>query len=106
MLQTGFRAMMGVKVHGSDLSYTVLPELDRFRPYAEEAVDRATCALVGSVHIAERLRAAVDAEYLGLRIPGAALDPVERTHVDQVLEHGLRQLGATPEILEGTEPSG
>ena len=48
-----------LKVHGSDLSYTVLPELDRFRPYAEEAVDGAAGILVGSSHIAERLRSAV-----------------------------------------------
>ena len=49
-----------LKVHGSDLSYTVLPELDRFRPYAEEAVAGAAGILVGSGHIAARLRQAVD----------------------------------------------
>ena len=49
-----------LKVHGSDLSYTVLPELDRFGPYAEEAVAAANGILVGSDHVAERLRLAVD----------------------------------------------
>jgi glycosyltransferase involved in cell wall biosynthesis len=49
-----------LKVHGSDLSYTVLPELDRFRPYAEEAIEGAGGILVGSQHIADRLRQAVD----------------------------------------------
>ena len=27
-----------LKVHGSDLSYTVIPDLERFRPYAQEAL--------------------------------------------------------------------
>jgi glycosyltransferase involved in cell wall biosynthesis len=49
-----------LKVHGSDLSYTVLPDLDRFRPYAEEAVASANGILVGSGHIADRLRLVVD----------------------------------------------
>jgi glycosyltransferase involved in cell wall biosynthesis len=47
-------------VHGSDLSYTVIPELDRFRPYASEAVASANGILVGSGHIAERLRLVVE----------------------------------------------
>ena len=49
-----------LKVHGSDLSYTVLPDLERFRPYAEEACAGAYGILVGSGHIAARLRLAVD----------------------------------------------
>lgn len=48
-----------LKVHGSDLSYTVLPELGRWRPFAEEAVAGAAGVLVGSGHIAARLRQAV-----------------------------------------------
>jgi glycosyltransferase involved in cell wall biosynthesis len=50
-----------ITVHGSDLSYTVLPDLERFGPYAAEAVASANGILVGSVHIADRLRQAVDA---------------------------------------------
>jgi glycosyltransferase involved in cell wall biosynthesis len=49
-----------LKVHGSDLAYAVLPELDRFRPYAEDACAGANGILVGSAHIAGRLREAVD----------------------------------------------
>jgi glycosyltransferase involved in cell wall biosynthesis len=42
------------KVHGSDLSYTVLPH-PRFVPYAEEGMAAASAALVGSRHTAEDL---------------------------------------------------
>src|SRR5215207_6273554 len=49
-----------IKIHGSDLSYAVLPGLERFGPYAAEAVASANGILVGSGHIAERLRLAVD----------------------------------------------
>jgi glycosyltransferase involved in cell wall biosynthesis len=48
-----------LKVHGSDLSYTVLPDLDRFGPYALEGIEGASGILVGSGHIAERVREAV-----------------------------------------------
>jgi glycosyltransferase involved in cell wall biosynthesis len=49
-----------VKVHGSDLSYTVIPELERFGPMARDGARAARGILVGSEHIAERLREAVD----------------------------------------------
>jgi glycosyltransferase involved in cell wall biosynthesis len=49
-----------VKVHGSDLSYTILPDLERFGAYAREAVAGAEGILVGSRHIADRLREAVN----------------------------------------------
>ena len=49
-----------LKVHGSDLSYTILPDLERFGPFAREAVAGANGILVGSGHIEERLRLAVD----------------------------------------------
>ena len=49
-----------LKVHGSDLSYTVLPGLDRFGAFVREAVAGANGILVGSGHIAGRLRRAVD----------------------------------------------
>jgi glycosyltransferase involved in cell wall biosynthesis len=56
------RAGLGyaLKVHGSDLSYTILPDLERFRPFVDEAVAGANGILVGSGHIAARLRQAVD----------------------------------------------
>ena len=47
-------------VHGSDLSYTVIPDRERFGPYAQEACHGAAGILVGSGHIAARLRQAVD----------------------------------------------
>ncbi|MDX6587929.1 MAG: hypothetical protein QOI31_2402 [Solirubrobacterales bacterium] len=49
-----------VKVHGSDLSYTVIPELERFGPMARDGARAARGILVGSDHIAKRLREAVD----------------------------------------------
>ena len=73
------RAGLGyaLKVHGSDLSYTVLPALERFRPFAEEAVAGATGILVGSGHIATRLRQAVGGaadDKLRLGPPGVDTD--------------------------------
>ena len=51
------RAGLGfaIKVHGSDLSYTVIPDLDRFGPFAEEGVRPASGVMVGSRHIFDRL---------------------------------------------------
>ncbi len=74
-----------LKVHGSDLSYTILPNLERFRPYAVEGLRGAHGVLVGSDHIADRLRQAVDEPEvnakIGLGPPGvdtelfAAIEP-------------------------------
>ena len=44
-----------VKVHGSDLLYTVRPHPDRFVPFAEAGVREANGVLVGSRHTAESL---------------------------------------------------
>lgn len=44
-----------VKVHGSDLLYTVRPHPERFVPFAEEGVREANGVLVGSRHTAESL---------------------------------------------------
>jgi glycosyltransferase involved in cell wall biosynthesis len=57
-----------LKVHGSDLSYTVLPDLERFGPYAREAAEGAAGILVGSGHIAARLRRAVDEPAVNARV--------------------------------------
>jgi len=48
-----------IKVHGSDLSYTVRRHPDRFVPYAREGTDAATGILVGSSHTARDLFATV-----------------------------------------------
>jgi glycosyltransferase involved in cell wall biosynthesis len=48
-----------VKIHGSALEYTVKPHLARFGPYAREGVEPAGGVLVGSLHTAESLWAAL-----------------------------------------------
>jgi glycosyltransferase involved in cell wall biosynthesis len=44
-----------IKVHGSDISYTVGPHPDRFVPYAREGTDVAGGILAGSAHTAQAL---------------------------------------------------
>jgi glycosyltransferase involved in cell wall biosynthesis len=44
-----------IKVHGSDLSYTVRPHPERFVPYALEGTDAAVGLLAGSSHTAQVL---------------------------------------------------
>ena len=44
-----------IKVHGSDISYTVRPHPDRFVPYALEGTDVAAGILAGSSHTARAL---------------------------------------------------
>jgi glycosyltransferase involved in cell wall biosynthesis len=102
------RAGLGyaLKVHGSDLSYTILPDLERFRPYVEEAVAGAAGILVGSGHIAERLRLAVDDAETNAKVrlgpPGvdtelfSATPPGERAHALRRLAEALRALDAGP----------
>jgi len=48
-------APYAVKVHGSDLLYTVGPHPERFVPFAEEGLTAANGILVGSRHTAETL---------------------------------------------------
>jgi len=89
-----------LKVHGSDLSYTVLPELERWRPYAQEAVAGAAGILVGSAHIAARLRQAVDDPVTNAKVrlgpPGvdtelfSPIPPSERRPSLQALAADLR----------------
>jgi glycosyltransferase involved in cell wall biosynthesis len=57
-----------VKVHGSDIEYTVAPHPERFVPPAREGVARANGLLVGSGHIADRLVATLGDEALRTRI--------------------------------------
>lgn len=52
-----------VKIHGSDLEYTVAP-YPRFLPYAREGIAGARIVLVGSTHIARRLWQTVDDDTL------------------------------------------
>ncbi len=48
-----------VKIHGSALEYTVKPNPERFLPYAREGLAGAGGVLVGSLHTAESLWAAL-----------------------------------------------
>jgi glycosyltransferase involved in cell wall biosynthesis len=48
-----------IKVHGSDLSYTVRPHPERFVPFAREGTDPAAGILAGSSHTAQDLFATV-----------------------------------------------
>jgi glycosyltransferase involved in cell wall biosynthesis len=48
------------KVHGSDLSYTVMPNPERFVPYAREGLDASPGVLVGSSYTSEDLWATLD----------------------------------------------
>jgi len=57
-----------VKVHGSDIEYTVAPHPDRFVPPSREGVAPARGLLVGSGHIADRLVATLADETLRERI--------------------------------------
>ncbi|MGH2952150.1 MAG: glycosyltransferase family 4 protein [Solirubrobacterales bacterium] len=92
-----------VKVHGSDLSYTVLPELERFGPYAGEGARAANGILVGSGHIAARLREAVPDPAVQAKVrlgpPGvdtelfAPMDVALREQRLRDLAAGLRQVG-------------
>ena len=91
-----------LKVHGSDLSYTVLPELDRFHPFAKEAVAGAAGILVGSSHIAARLRLAVDDPETNAKVrlgpPGVDVDtfsPIPRSERPVALESLAQALRAT-----------
>jgi len=57
-----------VKVHGSDIEYTVAPHPERFVPPSREGVARANGLLVGSGHIADRLVATLGDEGLRARV--------------------------------------
>jgi glycosyltransferase involved in cell wall biosynthesis len=51
----GRRVPYAIKVHGSDLEYTVKPYRSRFLPYAQEGVALAQTLLVGSEHTGNSL---------------------------------------------------
>ena len=98
-----------VKVHGSDIEYTVAPHPGRFVPPSREGVAHARGLLVGSGHIADRLVATLGDETLRGRIrlgpPGVdvarfAPRPPDRAPV------GLQALAARlDEQAGGDEPA-
>ena len=94
-----------VKIHGSALEYTVKPH-PRFLPYAREGIAPARGVLVGSLHTAESLWAALDDDTVKARTrlgpPGvdiAAFGPRE----PEAAAAGLRAL---VERLASEEPAG
>lgn len=94
-----------LKVHGSDLSYTILPELERFGSYAREGARAATGILVGSGHISDRLRQAVDEPEVNAKV--ALGPPGVDIEVFAPLAHDQRsvRLGALAKRLEAIEPA-
>ncbi|MEJ7876677.1 MAG: glycosyltransferase family 4 protein [Solirubrobacterales bacterium] len=94
-----------VKVHGSDLSYTVLPEVKRFGPMARDGARAAAGILVGSDHIAERLREAVDEPEVNRKValgpPGVDTELFEAIARDEGPER-LRELAEDLEAADDT----
>ncbi len=93
------------KVHGSALEYTVKPNPERFMPYAREGMAAARAVLVGSVHTAESLWAAIGDPEL------AAKTKISPPGVDTELFAPLRGESAEERLREmsvrlgGTEPA-
>ena len=94
-----------LKVHGSDLSYTVRPHPERFVPYAREGAEAASGILVGSGHTARDLFETVPgdlADKTRLGPPGVDVErfrPRERAEADA----GIERLAARLEREAGTD---
>jgi glycosyltransferase involved in cell wall biosynthesis len=95
-----------IKVHGSDLTYTVRPHPERFVPYAREGIDAATGILVGSSHTAGVLFDTVPESGLRERTrlgpPGVDVDRF-RPHPS---DEALRNLEGLAAGLEAEAPGG
>ena len=94
-----------IKVHGSDLSYTVRPHPDRFVPYAREGTDAAAGILVGSSHTATALFETVPDPALPERTrlgpPGVDVHRF-RPHPE---EEALRDLATLADALAAETPA-
>ena len=100
------------KVHGSALSYTVIPEPERFVPYAREGMAAARAVLVGSRHTAESLWQAVAldglAEKTRLGPPGVdveAFAPLPREAAAGALGELADAVELAPAAELGRDPS-
>ncbi len=100
------------KVHGSALSYTVIPEPERFEPYAREGLAAAGAVLVGSRHTAESLwrTVALDglAEKTRLGPPGVdveAFAPLARADAPADLLELASEVEPTPASGLGRAPA-
>ncbi len=84
-----------IKVHGSDISYTVRPHPERFVPYAREGTDAAAGILAGSSHTARALFETVPdpglPERTRLGPPGVDVQRF-RPHPDEEALHDLAEL--------------
>lgn len=84
-----------VKIHGSALEYTVAPHPQRFLPPAREGLAGARTVLVGSGHVAQRLRETLDdpAFAVPIRLGPPGVD-VERfvPHAPAAAQAGLQEL--------------
>ncbi len=94
------------KVHGSALSYTVIPH-PRFHPYAREGMEGARAVLVGSRHTAESLWETVELDGLRektrLGPPGVDVEAFSPLPAGADPAAELEGLAAT---LESAEPGG
>jgi glycosyltransferase involved in cell wall biosynthesis len=94
-----------IKVHGSDISYTVRPHPDRFVPYAREGTDAAAGILAGSSHTARALFETVPdptiPERTRLGPPGVDVHRF-RPHPD---DEALRDLEGLAATLADEEPA-
>ncbi len=86
-----------LKVHGSDLNYTIRPHPERFAPYVEEALDGANGILVGSGHTAADLFSVAGGNEVRTRVrlgpPGVDTERFRPRPGEQALE-GLGALAA------------
>jgi glycosyltransferase involved in cell wall biosynthesis len=103
-----------IKVHGSDLSYTVRPHPERFVPYALEGTAAAAGLLAGSAHTAQVLYETVPDPTLPERTrlgpPGVDVHrfrPREPEEARQNLEQLAERLGSeTPDAGESKDSFG
>ncbi|MFL5845755.1 MAG: glycosyltransferase family 4 protein [Solirubrobacteraceae bacterium] len=96
----GGRVPYAVKIHGSALEYVVKVDPARFAPYAREGLEGANGVLVGSLHTAESLWAALEGMDLPAKTrlgpPGVDVEEFSpRPHVEAV-----ERLGALARRLQ------
>jgi glycosyltransferase involved in cell wall biosynthesis len=93
-----------LKVHGSDLNYTVRPHPERFAPYVEEALAGANGILVGSGHTAADLFSVAGDESVRSRVrlgpPGVDTESFRL----RPPEDALIALGTLADEIEGEAP--
>ena len=94
------------KVHGSALSYTVIPH-PRFLPYAREGMEAARAVLVGSRHTAESLWETVELEGLEekTRLGPPGVDVVRFAPLPEDADPAA-ELEALAATVEAAEPGG